>query len=107
MKYIIEIQLGKDRWERSWSFGGVYMMDEAQGLLDNSLSDTSLYNYRITPLVTPRKPYRRHASITQLELRGAKAMLNSAMKHLIAPSTATWTLLIDAYLAVTRQLEKM
>jgi hypothetical protein len=115
MKYIIELQMADGGWERSWPFAKVYTMDEAQGLLDNEPS--KMFNYRITPLVEPaRKSYRRHASITQLELRGAIAMLDSANKRIVTRHCAVGgyqdhrdavSIVIDAKLAVTRQLETL
>jgi hypothetical protein len=66
-KYVIEIQIS-GRWVRSWSFDGVYTMDDAQALLDND--NHKQFLYRITPLKPARKSYRRHATVTQLELRG-------------------------------------
>jgi hypothetical protein len=66
----IELQVrrdGKDVWERSWSFPDRYTMDEAQRILDRD--NGGGLSFRITPWV--RKPYRRHAAVTPLELRGA------------------------------------
>jgi hypothetical protein len=117
-KYIIEFSLSNGTWVRSWGFGGVYTMDEAQSLLDNAGSDDAGIFYRITPLIKPRKPYRRHAAVTQLELRGAIAMLSSACKYLTRTINSSrspigmeayqeFTILYHAKLAVTRQLETL
>ena len=65
---------------------------------------------------TYRRPYRRHAAVTPLELRGAKAILSSALKHIVSGvnnsytgmnSFAAYSILWDARLKIVRELEKL
>jgi hypothetical protein len=68
---------------------------------------------------TYRRPYRRHAAVTPLELRGAKAILESARDHIVNQARASkcgpcdanyfepFTILYIARLRVIRELEKM
>ena len=107
MKFIIERKRRiAGHWIQSVSFPGKYTMDEAQGLIDRY----PYMNYRITPV--PKTPYRRHAAITPLELRGAKAMLGSTRRYMCKQYTwdeskDAWEILMDAFVAVTRQLESL
>jgi hypothetical protein len=92
-----------EKWERSWTFSGEYTLNEAKRLI--AQDGYERFKFRIVPA---RKQYRRHAAVSQLELRGAKAMLRSALKYLVTDrSTATWTILMDALDAVTCQLETL
>lgn len=113
MKYIIERSVagaGID-WVRSESFPCTYTNDEAQGILDDAPSML----YRITEMGKPA-PYRRHAVVTFLELRGARAVIDSAQKHIVRAVRSdfegrvyfdAFTILNDARLVVTRQLETL
>ena len=109
MKYIIELELS-DHWERSWAYPDEYTRDEAKELINDPCNES--YSFRIVPLIP--KPYRRHAAVTWLELRGAKAMLESAIAHGFNNSFNngnftfdTYSILIDAKIAVIRQLGKL
>jgi hypothetical protein len=119
MKYIIEQGLSTG-WMRSWAFPDTYTQAVAESILD----DNPHLDYRITSVPelvkksvkkSVKKPYRRHAAVTPLELRGAKAMLTSAMAYLGSRRSRNdfpfyyypWIFLYDARLAVTRQLEQM
>jgi len=60
------------------------------------------------------KPYRRHAAITPLELRGAIAMLRSAQKHIVQDYAENvnenfdaWEILGHARLECVRHLETL
>ena len=96
---------------RSDSFPEAYTMDAAQGLLDKYPQML----YRIAEI--PRKAYRRHAAVTPLELRGAKAMLESALKHNVhivrmdfegsKSAYDAWSILMAAKLECVRALEAM
>src|SRR5258708_14211079 len=93
------------KWNRSWAFPDMYTMDEAQGLIDS----TPGFAFRITPL---RKSYRRHTAVSQLELRGAKTMLESTREYMCREYTYeeckdAWQILYDARLTVIRQLETL
>src|ERR1017187_10562192 len=105
MKYKIQRSIGGDgiKWVDSDSFPGYYTEDVAQAILD----EYPIMTYRITPVTI--KPYRRHAAITQLELRGAEAMLTSAAKSRAnvayglaydTDSFEAYSILIDARLEV-------
>jgi hypothetical protein len=108
MKYKIQRSIGGDgiKWVDSDSFPGYYTEDVAQAILD----EYPQMNYCITPVTI--KPYRRHASVTQLELRGAADILARAAKYVVEPvfnpdTFKAYSLLIDARLAVRRQLETL
>lgn len=99
-------------WVQSNSFPGKYTMDFAQGILDR----VPEMSYRIVPVRQPTpKPYRRHAAVTPLELRGAKAMLESTREYICREYTynevggpgGAWEILMDAYHKVCRQLEAL
>jgi hypothetical protein len=77
-KYKIELHMGGTRWERSWSFPVEYTLSEAKAFIAQESS--TMFHYRIVPL---HKPYRRHAAITPLELRGAINMLENARHHVV------------------------
>ena len=135
MKYKIERAIagdGDNGWVRSDTYPDTYTGEDAGRILKSS----SL-NYRMvafpkpTPEPTPKptrgmlrgilkpsKPYRRHAAITPLELRGAIAMLESAAKYTYnrvpckddaerEQYTATCVILWDARIAVQRALEAL
>lgn len=92
-------------WVQSKSFPGKYTMDFAQDVLDIVPG----MSYRIVPA---SKPYRRHAAVTPLELRGAKAMLESTREYICRMYTyeecgGTWEILMDAYHKVCRRLEAL
>lgn len=111
--YKIEL-LCDHKWERSWSFGGEYTLAEAQALITRPGFEQ--WTFRIVPV---RVQYRRHAAASYLELRGAKALLDSVLKYLprtavarggSAPYesyTAAFGIVMQAKLAVTRQLEAL
>jgi hypothetical protein len=115
MKHIIQRSIAGEgiKWEKSASFPWLYSMDEAQAILD----EYPQMNYRISPVTV--KPYRRHAAVTQLELRGAHAMLSEARKHIAISARAScngpcdanyflpFSILTDAMLSVTRQMEAL
>ncbi len=120
MKYIIERAIANDPrepWERSSFYNGVYTEAQAQAILD----DNTLLRYRMTPfhdlfVSVKSKPYRRHAAITPLELRGAISMLESARRSVVqavnSSSEGSWafeafTILTNAMLANRRALEAM
>ena len=107
MKYIIEMLVPGGEYERSWSFPEEYGFHEAKVLI----SDKCVGNYvfRVKPVSVPKvKKYRRHAAVTQLELRGAIVMLTNALTHAaVTCDFNAWKILYDAKLAVTRQLEKI
>jgi hypothetical protein len=117
--YMIELLCGDKQWERSWSYPLLYTKAEAQDILANH---NARFTWRIVPeggMPVKRKKYRRHAAVTPLELRGAKAMLESALGHVVQQARASkygpcdvnypnpFMILTDAKLAVIRQLEKM
>ena len=121
MKYIIELgcpRYGTDHnthWERSWAYPDEYTRDEAKELINDPCN--KYYKWRIVSL-TP-KPYRRHAAVTPLELRGAKQMLTNAIKHIVQSARASncepcnanyfapYRILSDALVAVMRHLETL
>jgi hypothetical protein len=107
MKYIIEMLMPGGEYKRSWSFHEEYGFHEAKALI----SDKCVGNYvfRVKPVSVPKvKKYRRHAAVTQLELRGAIVMLTDALLHAGATCDFNaWEILYDAKLAVIRQLEKL
>ena len=121
MKYKIELWCANERWERSVSYNGQYAYSEAAQIVAEPLN--AKYTWRIVPVnattiwrdgvESVRKPYRRHASVTQLELRGAEAMLTSAIKHTTDKGPCypqafeAYCILIDARLLVRRQLEAL
>jgi hypothetical protein len=115
MKYIIELycdlsnNADNPHWERSWAFPGEYTKAEAERLIDQE--SNKHYKWRIVPLNgrAPEKKYRRHAAVTPLELRGAKAMLESAIDRgfMAGLSFEAYSILVDAKIAVTCQLEKL
>lgn len=90
-KYRIQRSVANDgqTWVQSDSYPLVYYM-----------------NHRIVEVI--RKPYRRHAAITPLELRGAIAILSKAMRFAVAiPEYDTYSILYDARLQVIRELEAL
>jgi len=111
MKYIIERAFANDSnrgWVRSDSYNGVYPEAQAQAILDDNFMA-----YRKSP-VHDRVSYRRHAAVTPLELRGALRILESARNYYVVNAALDkfkddyrlgWNILIDAHLAVIRQLE--
>jgi hypothetical protein len=115
MNYIIEYSIaGGSKWVQSDAYPDVYPEAVAQGILDGSIP---MY-YRMTPVPEPiKKPYRRHAAVTPLELRGAREMLKSAGDYIarqqacnclnLSTSLKVFGILYDARLAVTRQLEAL
>jgi hypothetical protein len=118
MNYIIETYLSDIGWERSWAFPNVYTKAGVQDLLaDNANKFVKSHQWRIVPL-TP-KPYRRHAAVTPLELRGAKQMLTNAIEHIVRNARASkcgpcdanyfapYCILSDARVAVMRHLETL
>lgn len=101
------------KWERSWSFGGEYTLVEAQALI--AKPGFEQWTFRIVPV---RVQYRRHAAVSQLELRGAIALLDSARQRingamaLAVPSLNNdaydaWAIIVTALSSVTRQLEAL
>lgn len=131
MKYIIEQGLSTG-WMRSWAFPDTYTQAVAESILD----DNPHLDYRITSVPelvkksvkkSVKKPYRRHAAVTPLELRGAQEMLESARKHIVSAHKEyivslgnssfeafeglayfeAFNILSEARLAVIRQLEQM
>jgi hypothetical protein len=104
MKYIIERSIAGDgiTWVKSDSFPLLYTQDVAESILD----EYPQMDYRISPVTI--KPYRRHAAVSQLELRGAIGMLSRAMQYsMTVPEFDTWAIFADAKLAVTRQMETL
>jgi hypothetical protein len=113
-KYKIELHMGGTRWERSWSFPVEYTLSEAKAFIAQESS--TMFHYRIVPL---HKPYRRHAAITPLELRGAIAMLESSIEHIVhnakvdklactdADYYNPFMILMNAKLACKRHLETL
>jgi hypothetical protein len=111
MKYIIERSVGGEgiKWVKSDSYPGAYSQSAAEAILD----DCPQMNYRITPV----EPYRRHAAASYLELRGATAMLHRAHDYIakqvgdssidVSLMLKTFSILWDARLAVTRQMETL
>jgi hypothetical protein len=96
------VQMPNVKWERSWSFPAEYGFHEAKALMAD---EPGRFKYRVKAVSVP---YRRHAAVSQLELRGAMAMLESAMKRVAGlPEFDTYSILYDARLAVRRQLEKL
>lgn len=81
MKYNIEVLTENNGWEKSWDYDREYPANEARAILKHVRKIMHHYQWRIVPLT--RKPYRRHAAVTPLELRGAIAMLDAAMAHVI------------------------
>jgi hypothetical protein len=109
MVYIIQRSIAGDgeKWVRSDSFPLVYTSEDAMKIVE----DFPTLNYRTIPATRKPKPYRRHAAITPLELRGAIAMLESASSHILTRGDTdtfeAWTILIGARMVVTRQLETL
>ena len=122
MKYVVELLCGgfKNRWGR-WVRSYQYPLDYTYTEAHNIIWTPTALTYRLRPAdekvlalpVKPVKPYRRHAAVTQLELRGAIAMLRGARQYIIdmgytwEPSKDTSAILFDAKLACKRQLEAM
>jgi hypothetical protein len=111
MRYKIELKINTVNgviWSRSWSYPHTYTKDEARALI----ACVPQHEFRI---VTVRsKPYRRHAAVTPLELRGAHRMLSSARNHVCDSVSigsqegfAAFQILSDALLRVTRALESL
>ena len=123
--YMIELNLFNDRWERAWSWPGDYTMEEAQGLIASEHEGRHKYRISLIPekeaeaeiakelshtgkSLLPKKPYRRHSAVTPLELKGASAMLKSAMKYLITMDNyGAWEYLYHANIAVLCELEAL
>ena len=110
--YMVELYLpGTKRWARSWSFGDNYTKEEAQKI--EAEKSSTFWRFRATPLpgIAPtvaRKPYRRHAAVTQLELKGASAMLKSAMNYGVGTNNyAAWECLYHANIAVLCELRAL
>ena len=110
--FIIEIQMQDNLWERSWAFPDAYTYAHGRELIDDMWSKTAI-KFRVVRL----KPAYRKSAPTQLELRGAKAMIVAAFDHLVRQAMASddvvsWSanpfmILMDARLAVIRQLEAL
>src|ERR1035441_858047 len=105
MKYKIELKLHSG-WAHSWALNQAYTKAEAAALV--AKHSNPMYVFRVVPLV---KPYRRHAAVTPLELRGAYAMLESAISYLTygtnnaaASYRDACTVLVQAKRAVRSQL---
>jgi len=113
MAYIIQRSIAGDgqTWVRSDSFPRVYTFGEAQDIVTTYPKMTYRVKYTSGVVLTPAtltrkpKPYRRHAAVTPLELRGAISMLDSALK--MDPSYDTWAILKQARLNVLRELERV
>jgi hypothetical protein len=126
MKYIVELLCGdfKSRWVRSYKYPLKYTYTEAHNII---WTPTAL-TYRLRPadekvralpvkMVKPVKPYRRHAAVTQLELRGAISMLQNAQDHVVRATQFRYSdfesahhprmILVDARLASERALEAL
>src|ERR1017187_4553244 len=84
MKYKIERALlggNYGVYVPSDSYPNTYTLERAKDIL--ALCVTYGLSYRMVAVTTPTpKPYRRHAAVTPLELRGAYAMLESAILYL-------------------------
>jgi hypothetical protein len=88
------------------SHNGEYTLARAEKLIAGAA--WSGFKYRT------HKPYRRHAAVTPLELRGAHRMLTSARKYLFdgkmtacVGTFAAYQVLTDALMNVTRALETL
>jgi hypothetical protein len=114
--YKIELLCTNNRWERSWYFAKEYTLAEAIAILLRPCCNMD-YQFRMVNL-NP-KPYRRHAAITPLELRGAIAMLESSIEHIVhnakvdklactdADYYNPFMILMNAKLACKRHLETL
>ena len=112
--YTIELYCGEDRgWEPAWAYPKRYTLGEADAILNDLASNKyKTYQYR---KVGASKPYRRHAAVTPLELRGAIAMLRSACKyiadnvdkHVSLSGYAEWAVMYNARLECERALESL
>ncbi len=110
-KFTIERLSGRsaNTWVNSATFPGYYPQDVAESILD----EYPHLDYRMVPVTI--KPYRRHAAVTQLELRGAIAMLGGAQRYLTRTASVgpclgeyeAFAIFNDAMLGVTRQLETL
>jgi hypothetical protein len=110
---------GVGAWVRSDSFPDLYEANYAQSIIDRAPS----MPYRMVPVRVPgnrvNKPYRRHAAVSQLELRGAIALLESvrtrivyaaralAVPHMNNDAYDAWVIIVTALAALTRQLEAL
>jgi hypothetical protein len=108
MKYMIELQMPGGKWERSWSFPREYGFHEAKALMT---FNPGRFKYRVKPVSVP---YRRHAAVSQLELRGAIAMLDRAQRYTVRSVNSspmgmdafeTYKIFTSALLLLTRQME--
>ena len=108
--FIVEIQMQDNLWERSWALPDVYTYAHGRELI-NGMRDTAGINFRLRRLT----PVYRHVA-TQLELRGARAVLVAAYDHIVRLTKVgevssgpanPFMILMDAKLAVIRQLEEL
>jgi hypothetical protein len=109
MKYVIQYFDTVDKtWERSIFMSRTYNTKaEADAAIAAHIRATSgKAKRRAVPV-----PYRRHAAITPLELRGAIAMLTSARKHVldirVGDGFDAYSILYDARLQCVRALEEL
>ena len=106
--YTIELYCGEDRgWEPAWAYPKRYTLGEADAILNDLASNKyNTYQYR---KVGASKPYRRHAAVTPLELRGAIAMLGSASKHILTTTGgfSPWEILYTARMHCGRALAEL
>jgi hypothetical protein len=113
MKYKIERAIANcpsDGWVPSDTFSLEYTDDEARHIVQ----EETFLRYRTVPVQS--KPYRRHAAVTPLELRGAISMLRAAQKHIVVlccngvpgePQYTAWGILQEAKLACARHLDTL
>ena len=108
--FIVEIQMQDNLWERSWALPDVYTYAHGRELIDG-IGRNSGVKVRLRRL----KPVYLHVA-TQLELLGAKAMLVAAYDHIVRLTKVgevssgpanPFMILMDAKLAVIRQLEEL
>ena len=107
--FIVEIQMQDNLWERSWALPDVYTYAHGRELIDG-IGRNSGVKVRLRRL----KPVYLHVA-TQLELRGAIAMLVEALAHIVRSARVEvssgpanpFMILMDAKLAVIRQLETL
>lgn len=108
-KYIIEGP-SDGKWVRSGFYPAEYTLAEAEDIVNGNEWGIKSYRYLCvsgTP-TTLRKPYRRHAAVTPLELRGAIAMLKSACRYLAARSEFdAWEVPYGAQHLCLRHLEAL
>ena len=112
MMYRIQRSIANDRktWVQSDSYPGTYSWYDAEEIRVRTYQKTDM-RYRMVPVmsVVP-KPYRRHAAVTALELRGAVAMLDDARYYIIRvgeDNQTAWKILLHARVEVWAQLEKL